>query len=122
MQPHYLVLIAKQKETDAYYQGIKTAELSVEGNRLMLTKKKPNGEALPAKEVERTYIILKVSKSTGFDIKRLIDSSTTAWGTFGRKQFRGQNDSGIKKEELTAFAASLLNRLESFGDLLQDEV
>ena len=122
MQPHYLVLIAPQKDNDPYYNLIKTSELSIDGNKLMRTVKKPNGESWPTMEVDRTYIILKVSKSRSFDIKRLIDSSTTAWGTFGRKQFRGNDDTGVKKEEINVFASSLLNQLGSFGDLLQEEV
>lgn len=122
MQPHYLVLVAPKRDDDWYYNSIQTSELSVSGNRLMRAMERTEGGSWPPLEVERTYIILKVSKSDSFDIKRLMDGSTAPWAAFGRKQFSRYDDSGIKKEELGAFAASLLNQIGSLGDLLQDEV
>lgn len=113
MRPHYIVLLAPLRDSDTILSTINESQLSFADGKLL------HGNV---EIVDRSYIILKVVKSGGYNIRSLVDSSDAPWATFARTQLTNPSTMTLtNQEQLTSFAVNMHSQLKAEESLLQRE-
>lgn len=113
--PYYLIFVAPNGDGDKQViNDMQAQDLTVDGDSL-LWKTKP--------VVDKTYIILRVTGSLGYDIPSMLNRSGDAWAEFAKAQFLTTPALKIENAaQLSIFETNLANQLVSEGNLLQREL
>jgi hypothetical protein len=114
IKPHYIVLVSPINDRDSVVNNYIESKVTFDDGVA-----KHDGQPI----LDRSYIVLKVVKAQGYDIKALIDASTAPWAVFAKTQIINAPTTTITNVgELTTLGVGLLNQLKAEDALLQREL
>jgi hypothetical protein len=110
---HYIILIAPRNAADGpVVQALDASKLRYDENSSLLMD---GADQLK----DRSWVVLKVEKGRGFDIKDQLNNSRAPWAVLANSQFIFSTTSGLKNvEQLSTYSENILQQLKNEVDLL----
>jgi hypothetical protein len=113
MKEQYLVLIAPAFDGDPFFNGVTSADLKYEDQRLKFRNQNLTGHS---------YAVLAVRKGSPFDIAALVYESQAPWAVLARTQFTSIPTDDISEQAgLVQLSVGLLSQLMTETNLLMAE-
>lgn len=115
MFSHYIVLIAPNGDHDTFPQQVDASKLAYDEVSQQL---RYDGAFVP----DRSYLVLKVTKSEGYNIHELILESSAPWAVLAQSQFLViPTADATNGDQLSTLARNILTQLSNEIDLLKRE-